>query len=452
MDILTPLLVPVAKGILGSTAVILLGGGGYIVYKKYKIDYPLTDYLEEVTATAEKKVFSKSSLVSRHIRGNGVVEYRYKIPTGYSVKDMLDLKPAIEDKFDCEIQVWAESKNFVVEMLLNPIPKEVTFDSKEVKNVLSNYECAMYLGKSRKGDMVIDFTENLTPHLLFSAPTGGGKSNLLNQGICGMIETYTPEQLHLYLIDMKNGVEFAPYENVEHVKGFYETVTQVDTGLREILLEIKRRNELFKEVGVKKLVQYNSMFSEEDKTNILPRIVVIADEFAQFNNIAEKEVKKNMYLKWEELIQLGRSTGIHVVIGTQVADADVFPKQIKGNIDARFGFKFKDPQHSKMVSGGSELTTLPNIIGRGMFILGSNFIQTQVPYIDQETFNEIIERHQREEEVHAESIDEKTMDSNEAEERNESLPENETVSEPSGIENLFLTEEQWKMKNPANVG
>lgn len=452
MDILTPLLVPVAKGIAGASAVILLGGGGYVVYKKYRMDYPLTDYLEEVTATAEKKVFSQSSLVSRKIRGNGVVEYRYKIPTGYSVKDMLDLKPAIEDKFDCEIQVWAESKNFVVEMLMNPIPKKLLFNREEVKAVLSKYECAMYLGKSRKGAMVIDFTDNATPHLLFSAPTGGGKSNLLNQGICGMADTYTPEQLHLYLIDLKYGVEFAPYENLKHVKGFYETVTEVEVGLREILLEIKHRNELFKKAGVKKLSQYNNMFSEDNTIDILPRIIVIADEFAQFNNIADKELKKNLYNKWEEVIQLGRSAGVHVVIGTQVADADVFPKQIKGNIDARFGFKFKDPQHSKMVSGGSELTTLPNIIGRGMFILGSTFTQTQVPYIDQETFKEIIDRHQREEEVYAESIDEKTMDSNEVEERNESLPENETVSEPSGIENLFLTEEQWKMKNPATIG
>ena len=443
---LTPLLIPVVKGIAGALGTIgLLGGGGFYAYKRYKATYPLTEYLESVTASGDKKIFTASTLVSHTKIADGVEQYKYDIPNGYSVKDMMDLKPAIEDKFDCEIQVWAEETNFVIEVMTNPIPKAIDFDSEQVRSVLSNYDCAMYLGQSRKGDMVMDFTENSTPHLLFGAPTGGGKSNLLNQGICGMIETYTPEQLNLYLIDMKDGVEFTPYENVKHVKGFYETFSQVDEGLSQILLELKRRNGLFKKSGVKKLSEYNEICPP------LPRIVIIADEFAQFNNIGDRELKKSIYAKWEEILQKGRSTGIHVVVGTQVADADVFPKQIKGNIDARFGFKFKDPQHSKMVSGGSELTLLPNIMGRGMFILGSLCIQTQTPYISKKMFKEVISRHQLERPREVVKI-EKTVAPPKAEKRVETVQEiKEPIPTNADISNLFLTEEEWQNEKPATI-
>lgn len=430
MEPITSLLLPVAKGfagVVGGSA--LLGGGGYIVYKKYTLRHPL---LEILSAVSEKK-FSRSSLVSCSIRGNGVAEYRLKIPSGYSVQDLLKLKPAIEDKLDCEIQVWAEEKNFLIEVQLNPIPKKLVFDKKKVVEILKDYECAMYLGESRKGSMVIDFTENLTPHLLFGAPTGGGKSNLLNQGICGMMEAYTPEELNLVLIDLKDGVEFSPYETMKHVIGFYETFSQAEAGLQNILLELKRRNGVFKKAGVKKLSEYNK------ENPPLPRIVIIADEFAQFNNIGDKELKKSIYGKWEEILQKGRSTGIHVVVGTQVADADVFPKQVKGNIDARFGFKFTDIQHSKMISGGSELTYLPNIIGRGMFKLGSTMIQTQVPKLETGDFEEILTTHRREELEDVIDLIEETMDTV------EDTPIFETPD--NSIENLFVDEETFRQQN-----
>jgi DNA segregation ATPase FtsK/SpoIIIE-like protein len=336
-------------------------------------------------------------------------------------------KSAIRDKLDCDVQVWAEDKNFVIEMAYNPIPKELDFDKQKVNVLLKDYECAMYLGDARRGPTIIDFTHNLTPHLLFGGPTGGGKSNLLNQGICGMSYRYTPEELNFVLIDLKDGIELGCYYDLPHTIGFCETVGEAEAELETLLEEIPRRNQLFKEAGVKKLTEYNSIMEEK-----LPRILVIADEFAQFNNIPDKKYKTKLYSKWEALIQLGRSAGIHVILGTQVTDADVFPTQIKGNIDARFGFRFSDPQHSKMITGGSDLTTLPNIPGRGMFKLGNLLIPTQVPRIYEKDINEILNL------FPPESPDE-FMGVIELEEEEEV-----TATEPEGIETLFQTEDSWR--------
>ena len=437
------LIIPIAKGFLGTlgSAGIIYGGGTYM-YKKYLLPSPLTSVLEETT----NKKFSFTRLVSREATSDGTVIYKYKIPTGLSTKDMLEIVPAIEDKLDCEVKVWSEKKMFVFETCSLPIPDRLTFHKEKIVRILKGYECAMYLGESRRGPVVLDFTNNATPHLLFGGPTGGGKSNLLNQGICGMLERYSSEQLNFYLIDLKDGVELSPYKDIEHVKGFYENVGEVSEGLSQILLELKRRNGLFKSLGVKKLSQYNEI-SEE----ILPRIVVVADEFAQFNNVGDKELKKHLYSQWEEILQKGRSTGIHVVIGTQIADADVFPKQIKGNIDARFGFKFTDVQHSKMISGGSELTYLPNIQGRGLFKLGTSLINTQVPYIPENEVTRVISTYRKAteninklEEKENEIFIEKTVDTLEIKTGAEPVKENEVILAMDGlegIEDLFIKEE-----------
>lgn len=429
----------VAKGLIGSASgASLLGVGGYYLHKKYIVKHPLLRYLINVT---EKK-FSVASLVSYEKGPNGMYYFKLKVPEGYSVDDMLKLKPAIEDKFDCEIQVWSEDTNFRIEMSTNPIPNRMIFDPYEIKLILQDYECAMYLGKSRLGDMVVDFTNNATPHLLFGGPTGGGKSNLINQGLCGMLQRYTPRELNLYLIDLKDGVELNPYKEVKHVKGFYETTWDVDDGLQGILLELKRRNVLFKSMGVKKLSEYNKVSVKK-----LPRILIIADEFAQFNNIMDRDLKKSVFTKWEELLQKGRSAGIHVMVGTQIADSDVFPKQIKGNIDARFGFKFTDPQHSKMITGGSELTYLPNVHGRGMFKLGSKLIQTQTPLIELEQMQETIKQYQVEQPVEQpkEKIEIKPVKEVKTEnisaEKN-FLPIIKEISPPP-IEGLFISEESF---------
>lgn len=432
MELLTPLLIPIAQGVVGTVcSSVVLGGGGYFVYKKFIDTHPLVSYLADIT----EKSFSHNSLVSHTDMGSGIAVYQFKIPSGYSTEEVLKLKPAIEEKLDCEIQVWSEEKKFMIEVATNPIPKRLEFERLHIMEVLQDYECAMYLGKSRKGDMIMDFTNNATPHLLFGGPTGGGKSNLINQGLCGMLERYTAEELNLYLIDLKDGVELSPYQNVKHVKGFYETTEEVEGGLQLILLELRRRNILFKKLGVKKLSEYN----KESKLK-LPRILIVADEFAQFNNVGDKDLKKSLFTKWEELLQKGRSAGIHVMIGTQVADADVFPKQIKGNIDARFGFKFTDVQHSKMISGGSELTNLPNIIGRGLFKIGTTLVQTQTPYIKPLQFKTILNRHWEEKECILESAYEsKTV--------TESVEETRPV--PASVERLFMSEENFLKQIPA---
>ena len=51
------------------------------------------------------------------------------------------------------------------------------------------------------------------PHLLVAGTTGSGKSVLINSIILQLLENYTPLELELILIDIKQ-VEFSIYENI----------------------------------------------------------------------------------------------------------------------------------------------------------------------------------------------------------------------------------------------
>src|SRR5690606_25734354 len=99
---------------------------------------PLQEILEKSTG----KKFSRQLVVSKE----KVPTFAFKIPAGLSVKDILEIKPAIEDKLDCEIEVWAEDKRFMFRVLDNPLPKYLAYNPDHIRKVLARYECGFYFG------------------------------------------------------------------------------------------------------------------------------------------------------------------------------------------------------------------------------------------------------------------------------------------------------------------
>ena len=151
------------------------------------------------------------------------------------------------------------------------------------------------------------------PHTLIAGSTGSGKSNLLHILILSACWHYSPDELNVYLLDFKDGVEFAAYTRpvLPHAR---LVATQADpdyglTVLAHLVDEIKRRNELFKARSVNGYAACRSGFPQER----LPRLLLIVDEFQRiFDSDPICAVK---YL--EILTKQGRSAGIHLVFATQ---------------------------------------------------------------------------------------------------------------------------------------
>ncbi len=154
-------------------------------------------------------------------------------------------------------------------------------------------------------------------HGLIAGKTGSGKSTLLHALIMNGVLRYSPDQLQLYLIDFKKGVEFKvyaeyglPHARVIAVESEREFGLSV---LQKLDLELKERGERFRELGVQDLRGFREVTNGKEA---LPRILFVVDEFQEFFTEDDK-VAQDVALLLDRLVRQGRAFGIHVMLGSQ---------------------------------------------------------------------------------------------------------------------------------------
>ncbi len=152
-------------------------------------------------------------------------------------------------------------------------------------------------------------------HLLIAGKTGSGKSNLLHVMIVGLAMSYGPEELELYLIDFKKGVEFKtyashalPHARVIAIESEREFGLSVLQGLDN---ELKARAERFRGAALDSLADYRTKTG-----NTMPRILLVVDEFQEFFT-EDDAVASQAAQILDRLVRQGRSFGVHVVLGSQ---------------------------------------------------------------------------------------------------------------------------------------
>lgn len=90
-----------------------------------------------------------------------------------------------------------------------------------------------------------------TQHALIGGMAGSGKSVLLHALILGLATKYKPTDLELYLIDLKEGVEFVPYKHLPHAR-VVATETEREFALsvlKSVAREMERRGAEFASTG-----------------------------------------------------------------------------------------------------------------------------------------------------------------------------------------------------------
>lgn len=169
------------------------------------------------------------------------------------------------------------------------------------------------------GDSIISITigEGSSHHGLIAGATGSGKSTLLHTLIMSSMLHYSPDQLHLYLMDFKSGTEFKIYESVKlpHIQLLALDAMQEfgESILENLVSEMEHRGTLFKEAGQTSLKGYTQATGKP-----LPRILVIMDEFQiLFNDSTNRKVAMNCAELTKRIVTEGRAFGIHLLMATQ---------------------------------------------------------------------------------------------------------------------------------------
>lgn len=161
----------------------------------------------------------------------------------------------------------------------------------------------------------LELGRGTSQHVLVAGKTGSGKSTLLHTLITNLAITYSPQELELYLIDFKKGVEFKtyatyrlPHARVVSVESDREFGLSV---LQRLDAEIRERGERFRDAGAQDVAGYR-----RNTGLTLPRILLIIDEFQEFF-VEDDKLAQEVGLLFDRLVRQGRAFGMHVLLGSQ---------------------------------------------------------------------------------------------------------------------------------------
>ena len=199
------------------------------------------------------------------------------------------------------------------------------------------------IGKDIGGNPIVGNIAKL-PHLLIAGTTGSGKSVCMNSLILSLLYKATPDEVRLIMIDPKM-VELGIYNGIPHL--YIPVVTdpkKAAGSLQWSVVEMLKRYRLFSEAGVRDLAGYNALKRKNGEPT-LPQVVVVIDELADLMMVASKEVEESIC----RVAQMGRASGMHLVIATQRPSADVITGLMKANIPSRIAFAVSSAMESRII-------------------------------------------------------------------------------------------------------
>ena len=240
----------------------------------------------------------------------------------------------------------------------NANPSVVTLrsvmESEAFQPLRSKSKLALALGRGSGGEEAVADLARM-PHLLIAGSTGSGKSVCINSVIACIVMHNSPWETRMLLIDPKR-VELTPYNGIPHL--IIPVVVEVEIAvqaLKGMIREMQERYKRMEEVGARNIEGFNRRLPPEER---MPLLVVCVDELADLMMSAPYDIEHSII----KLAQLGRATGIHLVVATQRPSVDVVTGLIKANFPSRISFAVASQVDSRTIldSVGAE-----KLLGRG---------------------------------------------------------------------------------------
>ena len=308
-----------------------------------------------------------------------------RLPTGVKTDDLRDesVLRSLMDRADCSVRIdyLANGKLcYVIRHGGAQFPDVFSINKVEFAPELG--PLALPIGVNADGDQqFLDLDDCI--HLLIAGATGGGKTTLQHTWITSLMNRNMPEDLELWLIDLKQ-TEFSLYRGLVKKKREDGIVREIAVEpeaavdlLDRALKEINRRNALMVQHGATSLGDLAQMGMR------LPKVVLFVDEFAQLTLNTSKLGKQSIGKISENFLTriaaLGRSAGFRIIISTQMVNSAVVSSLIRANFENRGAFSTADWRQSQLIVESSEADGIPK--GRAIFRVKGQTIMTQTPLI-----------------------------------------------------------------------
>lgn len=215
-----------------------------------------------------------------------------------------------------------------------------------------DYQLPLLLGEDARGiTHIIDLAK--APHVLSGGASGKGKSNLLNVWVSGLLQHYSPIELKLLLIDVKQ-IELTRYDGLPQlIAPVITEPREAEAALAALVVHMDERYTLMRQQGAVGLQDFNNKVSLDQQ---LPQIVVAIDELADLMLSSKGAVEEPL----ARLAAKGRASGIHLIICTQRPQTDVLTGLIKVNIPHRVAFAVNNYHDSRTILDESGAESLFN--------------------------------------------------------------------------------------------
>ncbi|WP_367692633.1 DNA translocase FtsK [Helicobacter pylori] len=250
----------------------------------------------------------------------------------------------------------------------------------------SSSPLTLALGKDIVGNPFITDLKKL-PHLLIAGTTGSGKSVGVNAMILSLLYKNPPDQLKLVMIDPKM-VEFSIYADIPHLLTPIITDPKKAIGaLQSVAKEMERRYSLMSEYKVKTIDSYNEQ-APNNGVEAFPYLIVVIDELADLMMTGGKEAEFPI----ARIAQMGRASGLHLIVATQRPSVDVVTGLIKTNLPSRVSFRVGTKIDSKVIldTDGAQ-----SLLGRGDMLFtppGINgLVRLHAPFATEDEIKKIVD-------------------------------------------------------------
>ncbi|OXM15537.1 type VII secretion protein EssC [Paenibacillus herberti] len=207
--------------------------------------------------------------------------------------------------------------------------------------------------KQSQYPLTIDFAKD--GHLLVYGSPGTGKTSFLKTIVTGLALKYSPERVHIYLLDFGTRT-LGVFHELPH-KGdilYPEDDKKLQKMLAWMLTELEERKRKFAELGISNLRAYCNATGEK-----VPSLVILLDNFAGFNELYMDES-----MEMSKIIREGGNYGFYFVLTGNASNS--IPYRITQNVKQALVFQMADRSDYTAIVGRTDGMEPGKTAGRGL--------------------------------------------------------------------------------------
>ena len=216
-------------------------------------------------------------------------------------------------------------------------------------------------------------------HALIAGRTGSGKSTLLHVIITNAALWHSPDEIEMYLVDFKKGVEFKAYaaHGLPHAR-VIAVESEREFGLsvlRRLDAELTARGQRFRDRNVQDLAGWRRSSPEP-----MPRVLLVVDEFQEFF-VEDDKLAQEASLLLDRLVRQGRAFGMHVVLGSQtLGGAYSLARSTLGQMAVRIALQCSEADSYLIMSEDNPAPRLLSRPGEAIYNDASGMVEGNSPF------------------------------------------------------------------------